>query len=756
MTKKTLANMQVRIGGDTKELESSFKKAQKQFNTFKVGVAAITATASAAIAGTIALTNKAADYADQIDKSSIRTGLARDTIQSLAYVSDQAGLGFDKIEDSLKDVTISMGNALAGTKAQVDAYKQLGIEVTDSNGRLRKVADVYPEVISKLSEMTNEAERNVLGTKLMGESAIEVVPKLSALGKDGLQQLIDKSKDLNLVMGNKSIATLVEYKDNMSTLKQQFQATMREGTIPFAKIMNNSIIPALSKSLEYISDWSRSKLGDTIKDQAVKVNSLVIELTENNTKEERRKKIYDELNKVAPEVVANLNRENISISKLKVNLELYNEALIKKLAIQDAEEAKEEALKNAGEARGKRINEEMTLRTNLAKKLTRILEDNHEMLEEIEKTEKGSRQRVQLSQRIESNKELIQTLRGVNAQELDLVDKAIEYNKAIAKSNELRAFGEVNVERRVNSISGIQDVISAREHESDANAEVTMSLEKYYKKYKLVFGDVEAINHRVKNSMLRLELPKINFDKALDPTSALANLEEEFKKTAERLAKTNPFKISNSLGDGTVTKKMELQPIFPNEIVKEYQRKMQLMKDLTAEATMAIEGEISNMITSIAEGFGQLVTGDIGFGDFFKTVLSTFGQFMVQMGGLLVAYGVAMKAFAIAAKNPTNPISAGVLIAAGAAMAAAGAAIVALSSAGPNGSGSGSQSNEATYDTRTLSTANLGAPNMSTAAVPYNGNTAEMNVNVSIQGKIGHDAIYLSNKQGEKTVKTRG
>lgn len=685
MTKKTLANMQVRIGGDTKELESSFKKAQKQFNTFKVGMAAIAATTSAAIAGTIALTNKAADYADQIDKSSIRTGLARDTIQSLAYVADQAGLGFDKVEDSLKDVTISMGNALAGTKAQVDAYKQLGIEVTDSNGRLRKVADVYPEVISKLSEMTNEAERNVLGTKLMGESAIEVVPKLSALGKDGLQQLIDKSKDLNLVMGNDSIATLVAYKDGMATLKGQFTATMNQATVPFANIMSQKVLPALSKTLDKVADWVRTPMSESLREQQTELNLLVRSLMAANDLEDTRNRIIGEINSKYPKFLGGIDTEKRGLDDIQKRLKLVNEQYrdrIRLLIIEEDVAAKEEvkALYRVQEEEIKKLTKTFQIYADQSK-LTNTWHDAktyQEMIAELKKSGKYFWDVAKAAETFENRfRKIGSDITKIEKEYEELLGKRISFENVIAskleEQGDLLGLGKDSVTEIAKKLDGIAETKT-----------VTVTVKMKQDKQSAV--------------------PVLNT--TADPSSILSQLDEAFAITRE---------------------------------------KTQAQID---EMNGMIEAGVEGMVSSFAQGLGQLMTGDIGLDGFLKGLLSQFGQFMVQMGEMLIAYGIAMDAFKKAFSNPF------IAIAAGAALVAIGSAIASMASSGP--SSSGAQSNETTFDTRRLSTANLGTPNMSAAAVPYNGNTAEMKVNVSIKGKIGHDAIYLSNKQGEKTVKARG
>jgi hypothetical protein len=95
-----------------------------------------------------------------------------------------------------------------------------------------------------------------------------------------------------------------------------------------------------------------------------------------------------------------------------------------------------------------------------------------------------------------------------------------------------------------------------------------------------------------------------------------------------------------------------------------------------------VEFGVEDMIATFAEGIGRLAVGDIGFQEFFSVILDTVGNFLGQMGKMLIAYGIGMTAFK---KAFTNPVAA---IAAGIALVAIGGAISGLASRGP-GSGVG-------------------------------------------------------------------
>lgn len=110
-------------------------------------------------------------------------------------------------------------------------------------------------------------------------------------------------------------------------------------------------------------------------------------------------------------------------------------------------------------------------------------------------------------------------------------------------------------------------------------------------------------------------------------------------------------------------------PEYNQKMEEWYEKQKFMLEDLN----MMAENFVAGSLTDLAAGFGEaLSTGDME--NFIQNILRTFGQFMVQMGGMLIAYGISMDAFKKAFSNPYAAI------AAGAALAAVGGAIMGAAS----------------------------------------------------------------------------
>ena len=777
MAKKTIANMQVKIGGDAKELQSSFTKAQGHLKTFATGMTAVTAVVAAGIAGLTALTNKAADYADKIDKSSIKTGLARKTLQELSYVADQAGIDYSSLEGSVVKLNKSMGDVEAGGKRQIDAFKKLGVEVYDSNGKMRQMADIYPDVISQLSGMSNESERNALAMELLGRNASSVIPHLAALGKDGLENLMKKANDLNLVMSGKSIATLVAYKDNMSTLKQQMTQTVNQAMVPFANKFNE-LTPAISKSLKVFSKWTTELASDSLEDQAVKVNSLVIELTNINTEEQRRKDIYDELNKIAPDIVDNIDKENISLVTVRENLEKYNKELIKELAIKSSKDDLANQTEKAGKAKLATVDAERKLNKKLAETYIDILATNEDINKKLEdRSNITGRDEDKYVRRLEANNKLIKSLDEINTAELDATAKTDLYVSAIKKSNKIyNKFNEKLYYARIGTTSLSNASLSlrdARVDEREATQNVAVALEKYLERYRLIFGvskkdadiakkktealaaEKKALEARARaalKSKTATEEEKAAVKALLEEMENLSDLDDaelnvyvNYKTKGGLSSDVKKFDDidTNALTAG-VDEKSENDAQVSLDKVTVVKDKVQMEID---SMNAAISQGMADMITTFAEGFGQMAAGDLSMEDFFKGILGQFGSFLQQFGAMLISFGVAKKVL----KESSNPY---VMIAAGVAMVAIGAAMSSMMKGDPT-SGSSAPATSASYGSYASANTSSSIPSSSMAMPTSSGNN-QMVLQVEMETVLRSDHIALMAKKGQQKIIRRG
>lgn len=588
--KKTIAALTVQIKSDASKFQSGMEKASKRMNKFKgdmkkagtVIAKNFIAPIAAASAAMLIATNQAAEYADTIDKASIRTGLHRDTLQELAYVADQAGVNYSTIEGSITKLTRAMGDAQMGSKRQTEAFKTLGVSIYETDGSMRKMADVFPEVIQRLSGISNETQRNALSMELFGRSANGLVPLLAALGTDGMDQLSKKAHSLGLVMSGQSLNELVVYKDALSTVKQQLAAATREGMVPFANFMTNSVIPVLGRAIGAYRELITVPVSKKLQEERTELNLLTKSLIASTDNEKARSRIIEEINKKYPSFLKGLDTEKIGLDDIKKRLELVNEQYKDRIRLMiTSEDAAEQE---------KKLNELYREQDAQIKKITEsfnYLKSNGKLLNDAYDAE--------------TYEEMVEALRSAGKYS-DVI--------AIMAKNAAKNYADIKAE------------ITSTETEYEGLLNKRLHMEGLIADKIKEQGDLLNRVATVQNTNVT------NLASATD-SAPISN-----KAISKNTAISNPYQMDSGLDTSGMKAQMEWVRATRDELLM-----------ITVDMQAAFQGMTSMVTDSFAESLEAIGNGTGGLGDLFNGILETVADFCIQFGKSLVAAGLAKIAF---------------------------------------------------------------------------------------------------------------
>ena len=207
----------------------------------------------------IDMTKASAAAADEILTNSIVTGLSTDTLQEYAYAAQFVDVSVDTITDSQTKLIRSMSDAQEGTAAQVEAFRKLGVEVTNADGSLRDSQDVFWEVIESLGEMTNETARDAVAMEILGRSARELNPLIEA-GAVRMQELAQEAHAAGYVMSTETLNALGGVDDAMNRFNNRIEA-----------VKNNiaaQLAPYLETAMDRLSEFTTG-LGEDFEESGI-------------------------------------------------------------------------------------------------------------------------------------------------------------------------------------------------------------------------------------------------------------------------------------------------------------------------------------------------------------------------------------------------------------------------------------------------------------------------------------------------------
>jgi hypothetical protein len=246
-------------------------------------VAALGAGAVAAAGGVAAMTTKAAQSADEINTLAKQTGLSTEEIQKFQFASEQIDVSFDTLAGSKAKLIKNMATASKGTGDAAEAFKKLGISVTDSNGALRNNQDVFNEAINALGKIENGTQRDAYAMQIFGKSAQDLNPLILG-GADALKEYGDQAEASGLILSQDALDNLNSYADAMDT----FKATLSGSGNLFATVFAGPMADGLDTITGYLTDMTSAFNSGGIGAMSDKIGTILADaiskITENMPK----------------------------------------------------------------------------------------------------------------------------------------------------------------------------------------------------------------------------------------------------------------------------------------------------------------------------------------------------------------------------------------------------------------------------------------------------------------------------------------
>ena len=159
----------------------------------------------------------AAEYSDTILTLSDQTGLATDKLQAYKYMAEMTDVSLETITGSMTKMIRNMNTARNGTGAAAEAFESIGVSVTKADGTLRDSDEVFGELIEKLGEIPEGAERDAMAMSIFGKSAQDLNP-LIASGAEGLNKWTEEAKNVGAVLSEEDLDKLHTLQDSMDRL----------------------------------------------------------------------------------------------------------------------------------------------------------------------------------------------------------------------------------------------------------------------------------------------------------------------------------------------------------------------------------------------------------------------------------------------------------------------------------------------------------------------------------------------------------
>lgn len=229
-----MARVKIDFVGDKSHFDGVVKGVKNEVGSLK-GMVAGALTVGAAME----LVNKTAEYADSMDKASLRMKLTVEETQALSIIAKDAGSNLETVEAAFQKIAIAREKALKGDKDAIANFAKLG--VTQEQLKTASKTDLAAKVAAGAGNGGEAQTTALAGLGLKGAAG-----DLTAIGS-ALQNLNEKTEELKAkgaIMDDETIANIAEAKDQLELLGTTVMATIApyiSDAIDGFKIMWNTI-----------------------------------------------------------------------------------------------------------------------------------------------------------------------------------------------------------------------------------------------------------------------------------------------------------------------------------------------------------------------------------------------------------------------------------------------------------------------------------------------------------------------------------
>lgn len=237
----------VEIFADDSKLARGLKQAQARLKTFADGVKAAGTPMlkfGAMLGGPIIAAAKSfAEAGEGLNTMSKRTGVTVEALSELKYAASQSDVSMEAFETGIKKMQKALGEAQQGSAGATQALAQLGLTVSDLQGKAPE--QQFKMLASQLAQVEDPSRRAALAMELFGKSGTDLLP-LMEKGGAGIEELQKEARRLGLTMTTESAQSA----DDFSKAMKEMWASISSAT----KSVGAAVAPVLKDVAKWIGD----------------------------------------------------------------------------------------------------------------------------------------------------------------------------------------------------------------------------------------------------------------------------------------------------------------------------------------------------------------------------------------------------------------------------------------------------------------------------------------------------------------------
>jgi len=232
-----------RIASSASKVGKSFQAVGRDVSTMAKRIVAGVGIVGGAL---FALTKRAASAGDAAAKSAQIVGMSAREWQRTAFAAEAYGVEAEQLKQGLFDLNKRTVEAIRGSEDAQGAFKRLGIELLDNNGKVKSTSVLLAEISDRFAAMPDDARKAEAADRLFAGAALQLIPILNK-GSAGLRELGDEAERLGFVMGDEALAESEAFGKGIARLLALVKG--------LGNILATNLLPILNPLIASMGDW---------------------------------------------------------------------------------------------------------------------------------------------------------------------------------------------------------------------------------------------------------------------------------------------------------------------------------------------------------------------------------------------------------------------------------------------------------------------------------------------------------------------
>jgi len=193
----------------SKQITDALSKVQGVLGTLGVGVS---------VAALGAYVKHYSEMADGLGKMSQRVGVSVESLSTLRYAADLAGIGMEDLDSLLTKLNKTLGDAGAGGKDSGALLKQFGISAKEVKDGTIDAEEALKRISDRFATTPDGINKSAAAVELFGKAGAKMIPFLNQ-GRDAIEDLQKEATKLGLKLSTEAAQQAEAFNDQLRTLE---------------------------------------------------------------------------------------------------------------------------------------------------------------------------------------------------------------------------------------------------------------------------------------------------------------------------------------------------------------------------------------------------------------------------------------------------------------------------------------------------------------------------------------------------------